>query len=137
VVLVARRTSGRALSGTDAASVVTQPKTSAGAVFALVFGLSALFSALTGLLAPLAILLGIVAIVLSVFGILMSRQPQITGKGVAIGGLVLGLLGLLISLGLIGGLLAFLSNDANRARIENRIEQVRQQISSTQPVPSR
>jgi hypothetical protein len=43
-------------------------KTSAAAVFALVFGLAALFCALTGILSPAAVLFGIIGIVLGSSG---------------------------------------------------------------------
>lgn len=87
---------------TGAPSAVTQAKTSPVAVFALVFGLAAFIFALTGVLSPLAILFAIVGIVLGVMG-RKGLQPQLTGKGVATGGLVLAVIALLLGIVVIVG----------------------------------
>ncbi|TDC94357.1 hypothetical protein E1161_07330 [Saccharopolyspora aridisoli] len=94
---------------TGAPSAVTRAKTSPVAVFALVFGLAAFIFALTGVLSPLAILFAIVGIVLGVMGRKKGLQPQLTGKGVATGGLVLAvialLLGIIVIVGAVMGLI--------------------------------
>ena len=108
-------------------------KTSAAAVFALVFGLSSLFCALALFLAPLAVLFGIIALVLGVVGLGKARLPDVTGRGVAIGGLVLGVLGLLLGIALIAGAASFLSNDANLDRIETQLQDLRDEIPTEVP----
>lgn len=108
-------------------------KTSAAAVFALVFGLSALFCALALFLAPLAVLFGLIALVLGVVGLSKARRPAVTGRGVAIGGLVLGVLGLLLGIGLIAGVASFLSNEANLNRIESQLQNLRDEIPTEVP----
>lgn len=108
-------------------------KTSAAAVFSLVFGLASVFLIVTLLGAPIAILFGVVALVLGVIGISMSGRPGVTGRGVAIGGIVLGLLGLLLGIGILAGLASFLLNEANIGRIESQIENIRQEIPTELP----
>jgi hypothetical protein len=67
------------------------------AIAALVLGILAILSAITVLGAPVAIVLGIPAVVLGIMG--RRRAGQIgTGGGMAVGGIVTGVLGLLIGL---------------------------------------
>ena len=108
-------------------------KTSAAATFALVFGVSALICALTAILSPAAIVLGIIGVVLGIVGIAMSKRPHVTGKGVAIGGLVTALLGLLVSIGLIAGLATFLNNQSAVDRLENRVQDLRNELPTEVP----
>ncbi len=105
------------------------------AVFALVFGLSALFCALALILSPLAILFGVIALVLGIVGIKKAGEPHVTGKGVAIGGLIMGVLGLLLAIGVIAGAANFLTNDANLQRIEGRLQDLRSQVPTELPTP--
>lgn len=108
-------------------------KTSAAAVFALVFGLSSLFCALALFLSPLAILFGLIAVVLGIVGLGKSRLPAVTGRGVAIGGLVLGVLGLLLGIAVVAGAASFLSNEANLDRIETQLQDLRDEIPTEVP----
>lgn len=66
------------------------------AITALVLGVLAV---ITFWLPPLALVLGIVAVVLGFLG--MRKADEVGGRGLAIGGLVTGAIGLLIGLGLI------------------------------------
>ena len=106
-------------------------KTSAAAVFALVFGLAALFCALTGILSPAAVLFGILGIVLGVVGLKMAKRVGVTGKGVAIGGLVTAVLGLLLGGAVIGGLAALVNDDRQLDRLQNQIDDLRTDVPST------
>lgn len=109
---------------------VLPAKTSAAAAFALVFGVSALFSALTGILAPAAVVLGLIAVVLGVVGRKMARRDGVTGKGVALGGLLLGLLGLLLGAAVLAGA-AVLVNDQQRLdQLQNLIDDARSNLPS-------
>jgi hypothetical protein len=103
--------------------VVTPAKTSAAAAFALVFGVSALLSVLTIILGPLGLLLGVIGVVLGVLGIRNARRPGVTGKGVAIGGLVLSILAVLIGGAIALGVTFFLNNEAALDRLEQEIGQ--------------
>jgi len=55
-------------------------KTSAAAVFALVFGLAALFCALTAILSPAAVVFAVLGLILAVAGLKMANKPGVTGK---------------------------------------------------------
>ena len=105
-------------------------KTSAAAVFALVFGLAALFCALTGLLAPVAVVFGIIGIVLGIAGLKMSKRPGITGHGVAVGGLATAVLGLVLGGIVLAGLAAIVNSDSQLDRISNKIDQLRDDVPS-------
>ncbi len=108
-------------------------KTSAAAAFALVFGVVALFSALTAILSPLAIVFGVIAVILGVVGIKRAGEPRVTGKGVATGGLILGLLGLLLGIAIVAGAASFLTNDANLQRIEDGLTDLRDEVPTELP----
>jgi len=109
-------------------------KTSAAAVFALVFGLAALFCALTAILSPAAILFGIIGLILAVAGLKMAKRPGITGKSVAVGGLVTALLGLILGGVVIGGLTAIVNNKSQLDRVQSYIDDARAKLPSTDQV---
>ena len=96
-------------------------KTSAAAVFSLVFGLSALFCALTAILSPAAVVFGVIGLVLGFLGLKMAKREGVTGKGVAVGGLLTALVGLLLG----GAVLAGASVVVND---EQRLDQLQQWI---------
>jgi len=106
-------------------------KTSAAATFALVFGLAALFCALTAILSPFALLFGLLGIILGIVGIKMAKRPGVTGKGVAIGGLVTAVLGLLLGGAVIAGAAAFVNDEANLDRLQTEIDKVLENAPST------
>ncbi len=104
-------------------------RTSAAAVFALIFGLLALLAALTGLLAPVAVVLGIVGLILAIIGMKAGKKPHTTGRGVAIGGLVLAVIGLLIGIAaLIGVASVVSSNPQILDQITNLLNNARSKI---------
>ena len=96
----------------EIAARAVRPRTSAAAVFALVFGLLALLAALTGLLAPVAVVLGLVGLVLGVVGMKAGRNPFTTGRGTAIAGLVLSVVGLLIGIAALIGVASVVSSNS-------------------------
>lgn len=104
-------------------------KTSTAAVFALIFG----FSALICWWFPfLAIPFGLIAIVLGVVGLRNGALPHITGRGVASAGLVLGLLGIGLGIAAIIGAANFL-NDNSIDQLENRLNDLRNEIPTAIP----
>ena len=111
-------------------------KTSAAAVFALVFGLAALFCALTAILSPVAVVFGILGIILGIAGLSMSKRPGVTGRGVAIGGLVTAVLGLLIGGAVIAGLSALVNDEQRLDQLQNRIDDLRTEVPSTDELRS-
>ncbi|WP_177891215.1 DUF4190 domain-containing protein [Vallicoccus soli] len=110
-------------------------KTSAAAVFALVFGLAALLSVLTVILSPLGLVLGIIGIVLGIVGMKMAGRVGVTGKGVAIGGLVLSILAVLLAAVLAAGVTTFLNDEGAVDRLEQRIEDLRDDLPQDVEVP--
>lgn len=106
-------------------------KTSAAAVFALVFGLAALFCALTAILSPVAVVFGLLGIVLGIAGLAMSKRPGVTGRGVAIGGLVTAVLGLLLGGAVIAGLSALVNDDRRLDQLQTRIDDLRDELPTT------
>ncbi len=115
---------------------VRRAKTSAAAVFALIFGLSALICALTAILSPVAVLLGITAIIVGIAGIKMARRPGVTGKGVAITGLVMGLLGLLLGGAVIAGASVLVNDERRLDQIQTQIDNLRAKLPSQSEVQS-
>ena len=114
----------------------TKPaKTSAAAVFALVFGLSALLSVLTVILSPLGLVLGLIGIALGVVGVKMAKRPGVTGKGVAIAGLVLSVLTVLLAVAIAIGLTTFVNDDSAVNRLEQQVERLRGQLPTDVNVP--
>ncbi|WP_299036947.1 hypothetical protein [uncultured Pseudokineococcus sp.] len=111
-------------------------KTSAAATFALVFGLSALLSFLTLVLAPLALVLAVIGILLGVAGLTMTKRRGVTGKGLAIAGLVMSVLVLLLGLLGVIGVSTFLNDDQAVERLEQRVEQLRDQVPTDVEIPT-
>ena len=109
-------------------------KTSAAAVFGLVFGLAALFCALTGILAPAAVLFGVIGLILAIVGVKMAKRIGVTGKGVAIGGLVTSLLGLVLGGVVLAGVTAVVNDQKQLDRIQNYIDDARADLPSTDEV---
>jgi hypothetical protein len=104
-------------------------KTSAAATFALVFGLAALFCALTGILAPVAVLLGVIGIVLGIAGLKMTKRLGVTGKGVAIGGLITAILGFLLGAAVLAGVAVYV-NDQGLDRLQQQFDDAVQNAPS-------
>ncbi|MBM0227355.1 MULTISPECIES: DUF4190 domain-containing protein [Micromonospora] len=111
------------------AAPATQAKTSAAATFALVFGVAGLLSVLTAILASVGLLLGIIGVILGIVGLKMSRRPGVTGRGVAIGGLVLSALAVLLGLALAAGISTFLNNEQAVDRLEKRVTDLRDKLN--------
>jgi len=129
-----QRVTGAPHSGGRDVTAARPAKTSAAAVFALVFGLAALFCALTAILSPAAVVFAVLGLILAVAGLKMAKKPGVTGKGVAIGGLVTALLGLILGGVVIGGLAAVVNDKTQLDRIQHYIDNARAKLSSTQQV---
>ncbi len=110
--------------------LVRPAKTSAAAVFSLVFGVSALFSVLTVILGPLGIVLGIVGILLATFGIRNAKRVGVTGRGVAVGGLALSVIAVLLGAALALGVTFFLNDQRAVDRLEQQLQDWRDQLPS-------
>lgn len=106
----------------------THAKTSAAATFSLVFGVSALISGLTVILSTLGLILGIIGIILAVIGLKMARRPGVTGRGVAIGGLVLSILAVLIGVAFLAGVSTFLNDRGAVDRLQQEVNDLRDEL---------
>lgn len=110
----------------------TRPaKTSAAAAFALVFGLAALFCALTAVLSPLAVLFGLIGIVLGIAGLNMAKRAGVTGKGVATGGLVTAVLGLLLGGAVLAGAAVLVNDEQRLDQLQERLDDLRDDLPTT------
>jgi hypothetical protein len=111
-------------------------KTSAAAVFSLVFGLSALLAVLTLILTPLALVLSLIGIALGAVAFSMIRRPEVTGRGVAIGGLTLSIVALLLGIVVAAGVTTFLNDETAVQRLENRIQELRNDLPQRIEIPT-
>ena len=103
-------------------------KTSTAAVFALILGLTALYAVLTVLLSPIGLVLSIVGLVLGIIGFRATRTMGVTGKGVAITGIVLSVVALVGSLIIAAGVTFFLNDEDAVQRLENGVEDLRDDL---------
>lgn len=103
-------------------------KTSTAAVFSLICGLTAVYAVLTVLLSPIGMVLSIVGLLLGYFGIRAARTMGVTGKGVAISGIVLSLIGLVGSIVIAAGVTFFLNDEDAVQRFENSVEDLRDDL---------
>lgn len=110
-------------------------KTSAAAAFALVFGVSALITVLTVVFGPLGILLSLIGIILGIVGIRNARRVGVTGRGVAIGGLVLSVVALLIAAVLAAGVTFFLNDEQAVNRLEQQVQNLKDRLPDTVDIP--
>ena len=116
--------------------VVTKPaRTSAAAAFALAVGTAAFVCVLIVILSPIGLVLGIIGLILGVLGVRAARRVGITGKGVAIAGLVLSALAIVISIAFAAGVVTVLNNDSAVDRIEQQVDQMRDKLPDHVEVP--
>ena len=119
---------------TDRAHGVLPAKTSVAAAFGLVFGLAALFCALTAILAPAAVLFGIIGIIVAIAGMKMAKRPGVTGRGVAIGGLVTAVLGLLLGAAVLAGAAVLVNDEQRLDQLQGWIDDRRDDLPSTSEI---
>ena len=115
---------------------VTKPaRTSVGAVFALIFGVLALFSVLIVILAPVGLIFGVIGLILGVVGLRRARRPGITGKGVATGGLVLSVVAVLLAIAFAVGVVTVLNNQSAVDRLQHQVQNLRDKLPAQVTVP--
>jgi hypothetical protein len=91
---------------------------------------------LTAILAPLALVLALIGVVLAAVGLRMARRPGVTGRGVAVGGMVLSVLTLFLSAALVVGVTTVLNDDRAVDRLEREVERLRDQLPQDVDVPT-
>ncbi len=110
-------------------------KTSATAVLALLCGVLAFFGVLSILFAPIALPLAVLGLILGIVGIKKTKDPQVTGKALAIIGLVLSVLTLLLAVAaLIGGFILF-DDPSVISWMEDKLADVREDLPTEVPNP--
>ena len=115
---------------------VTKPaRTSAAAVFALIFGVLALFSVLIVILAPVGLAFGVIGLILGVVGLRRARRPGITGKGVAAGGLVLSVVAVLVAIAFAVGVVTVLNNQSAVDRLQHQVQNLRDKLPAQVTIP--
>ena len=110
-------------------------RTSVAAALALAFGVSALTCALSVVLSPVALVLGVIGIIFGVVGVKMANRVGITGKGVAIGGLLLSLVSVVLAGIVTVGITTVLNDDRAVSRLERAVQELRGQLPSPVDVP--
>lgn len=111
-------------------------KTSTAAVFALIFGLSAVYAVLTVLLSPVGLILALIGLVLAFVGFKATKQVGVTGKGVAVAGLVLSAIALIGAVIIAAGVTTFLNDDEAVQRFENGVQDLRDDLPTDIEVPT-
>jgi len=91
-------------------------------------------SALTAILSPAAVVFAVLGLILAVVGLKMAKKPGVTGKGVAIDGLVSALLGLILGGVVIGGLAVVVNNKTQLDRIQHYIDDARAKLPTPRQV---
>jgi hypothetical protein len=104
---------------------VLPAKTSPAAAFALAFGVAALVCVLTLVLAPLALLFGGLAVLLGLVGRRMAGRTGVTGKTVALSGLLLGLVSALLGATFLVGITSLLNDQEAVDRLERMVQDLR------------
>ncbi|TDC00807.1 DUF4190 domain-containing protein [Micromonospora fluostatini] len=92
------------------------------------FGVAAVVCVLTAIFAPVGLVLGIIGLILGIVALRMTRRPGVTGRGVAIGGLVLSVIALLVAIAFATGVTTFLNNKQAVDRLERQVEQLRDRL---------
>ena len=95
--------------------------------------MSALFSVLTIFLASLALILSIVGIILGIVGMRMAKRVGVTGRGVAMGGLLLAVLALILSITVTAGVTTVLNNKSAVDRINKQVQKLEKNLPSKVP----
>jgi hypothetical protein len=93
----------------------------------LIFGLSALLCVLTVVLAPLSGL-AVIGLVLGVVGLKMAKRVAITGKGVAIGGIVLSGVALALAITVVAGVTSVLNDESAVQHLEQQVQKLRDNL---------
>jgi hypothetical protein len=115
----------------------TKPaRTSIAAALALAIGVAALVCALVIVLGPIALIAGIVGVVLSIFGIRNGGRHGITGRGVAIAALIISLVAAVLGGAIVAGISTVLTDSAAVDRIENQLNQWRDNLPDNVNIPS-
>ena len=113
---------------------VRPARTSTAATFGLLSGLTALLATLTVILAPIGVILSIVGLILSVLGFRSSRRPGITGRTIAISGMLLSSIALILGVVLVSGAITVLNDESAVNWMEDQVQELRNNLPSQSDV---
>jgi len=114
---------------------VPKAKTSAAAVFALIFGLLAFFGILSIVFSPIALPLAVIGLILGAVGISRTKDPRRTGRALAIIGLILSVLALLLAVVALVGGFVLLDEPGVLTWLEDRLADARENLPTQVPEP--
>jgi len=140
------QTAGEPVSSVDTASSrpgigahsgreIAPAHTSAAAGFALALGVAALLMVLTVVLSPVGLVAAAVGVVLGIVGLRMARKPGVTGRTVALVGLVLSAIALLMSIAFAIGITTFLNDRGAVDRLQEQVQNVRDRLPDRMELP--
>jgi hypothetical protein len=73
----------------------------------------------------------VIGIILGIVGMKMAKRPGVTGKGVAIGGLVTAVLGLLLGGAVLAGAAALVNDERRLDQLQQQIDKLRDSAPAT------
>jgi hypothetical protein len=105
-------------------------RTSGLAVFGLMLALTAVYAALSGRLAPVAVIVGVLGIMFSGTAMSATTRPGVTGRGVAVLGLLGSILGIVFGILAMNGTVSWLNSDVDQVAqlrdwLNNHVEWLR------------
>jgi hypothetical protein len=139
-----RPSTDRLTSGRPTAALTAEPevehrikraKTSAAAATALAIGAAAFVLTLLVLFFPVALILGVIGLLLGIVGFRATKKPGITGKGVALVGILLSLVSIVFGAVYAAGVVTVLNDEAAVNRIEQQVENLRDRLPNNVDIP--
>jgi len=91
-----------------------QGRTSGLAVFGLIFGLTAVYAALSGRLVPVALVAAVLGVLCSGGGLSATSRSGVTGRSVALFGLLLSIVGGIFAVLAMTGMVSWLNGDVDQ-----------------------
>ncbi len=114
---------------------IKRAKTSAAAATALAIGAAAFVLTLLVLFFPVALILGVIGLLLGIVGFRATKKPGITGKGVALVGILLSLVSIVFGAVYAAGVVTVLNDEAAVNRIEQQVENLRDRLPNNVDIP--
>ena len=114
---------------------IKRAKTSAAAATALAIGAAAFVLTLLVLFFPVALMLGVIGLLLAIVGFRATKKPGITGKAVALIGMLLSVVSIIFGAVYAAGVVTVLNDEAAVNRIEQQVQNLRDRLPNTVDVP--
>ena len=114
---------------------IKRAKTSAAAAIALAIGSAAFVLTLLVLFFPVALILGVIGLLLGIVGFRATKKPGVTGKAVALAAIALSAVSILLGAVFAAGVVTVLNNETAVNRIEQQVENLRDQLPNNVDIP--